>query len=275
MTEGASFVSPSGKNTASQTLSKQANERRSANTAKACPTPSMSPEAHYSTLMSNKPTGPLVPPSIPPGFATPNHITSPVVPPSHSPDSTISDFSMSPFPPFQGPTPNLATSPLIPGHKVHAQPHAPSLRHTGSSPLPKNGAMSPPPLPVTLRRTFSQPPTPQFQPVTFCRGCPWRQIDVKKARICEHCNAQKLEIIKHKHVYFSSLHEGRGLNGEGDGIGWGTFSNTQRRTCMVCTALAEGQCRGCPLRLCSDCQVMMKQMGKLTCPLFRLSAEFC
>jgi hypothetical protein len=266
MSEGASLGSPLGKNTASQMLSKQANERRPANTARVFPTQSMSPEAHSSTSMPKKLAGPFVPPSIPPGFATPNHVTGPVVPPFHSPASTISDISMSPFPPFQDPismTPNLAMSPLIPGHDVHAHSHALTLRNTGSSPLPNTGIMGPPPLPAALRRSVPQPAIPQFQPVTFCRGCPWRQIDVKKARICEPCKAQKLEIIKHKHVYFSSLHESRGLDGEGDGIGWGTFSNTQRRTCMVCPALAEGQCRGCPLRLCSDCQVMMKRMGKL------------
>lgn len=277
MTEGASLGSPLGKNTASQMLSKQANERRPANTARAFPTQSMSPEAHSSTSTPKKLAGPLVPPSIPPGFATPTHITGAVVPPSHSPASTISDFSTSPFPPFQDPmsmTPNLAMSPTILGHEVHAHPQAPTLRRTGSSPRPNTGSMGPPPLPATARRSVSQPTTPQFQPVTFCRGCPWRQIDVKKARICEPCKAQKLEIIKHKHVYFSSLHESRGLDHEGDGIGWGTFANTQRRTCMVCPALAQGQCRGCPLRLCSDCQVMMKRMGKLL-PLGFLRGRVC
>jgi len=266
MTEGARFGSLLRKNTASQMLSRQANERRSANTARAFPTPSMSPEAQSSTSMPEKLAGPFVPPSIPPGFATPDHITGPVVPPSQSPASTISDFSMSPFPQFQDPmsmTPNLAMSPLIPSHEVHAHPHAPTLRHTRSSPLPNTGIMGPPPLPAAVRKSVSQPSTPRFLPVTFCRGCPWRQIDIKKARICEPCKTQKLEIIKHKHVYFSSLHKNRGLDGERYDIGCGTFSNTQRRTCMVCPALAEGQCRDCPLRLCSDCQVMMKQMGKL------------
>jgi hypothetical protein len=272
MTEGARFGSLLRKNTASQMLSKQANERRSANTARAFPTPSMSPEAQSSTSMPEKLAGPFVPPSLPPGFATPDHITGPVVPPSQSPASTISDFSMSPFPPFQDPmsmTPNLAMIPLIPSHEVHAHPHAPTLRHTGSSPLPNTGIMGPPPLPAAVRKSVSQPSTSRFLPVTFCRGCPWRQIDIKKARICEPCKAQKLEIIKHKHVYFSSLYGNRGLDGERYDIGCGTFSNTQRRTCMVCPALAEGQCRDCPLRLCSDCQVMMKQMGKLP------SSPFC
>jgi hypothetical protein len=275
MMEGARVGSPLRKNTASQMLPKQADERRPTNTARAFPTPSMSPEAHSSTSMPSKPIGPFLPPSIPPGFATPDHITGPMVPPSHSPDSTISDFSMSPFPPFQEPTSmtsNLAMGPFIPDS--HAHPQTPTLRHAGCIPPPNTGIMGPPPLPATLRRTFSQPNTIQFQPVSFCRGCPWRQIDVKKARICEPCKEQKLEIIKHRHIYFTSLHESRGLDGEGDGVGWGMFSNTQRRTCMVCPAWAEGKCRDCPLRLCSGCQVLMKQMGKLL-PLAFLRRRVC
>jgi hypothetical protein len=264
----ANFGPPLRNGIAGPTLPSQDNAQRPVHPAGTFPTLSISPETQSSTLTPKNATGPFAPP-IPTGFAPSTPGPGSFVPPSHYPASTISDPATSPFPVFQDPTwmtPNLATSPSLPGSDTHAYPHPPALYHANSSPLPNTGSMAPPPRPQP-RRSVSQGGTtqvqPQFQPVAFCRGCPWRQIDVKKARICEDCKTQKLEIVKHRHLHFVPLNESRGLDGEGNGIGWGMLANTQRKTCMVCTGLAAYKCQDCSLKVCSDCQVMLQHMCRL------------
>lgn len=39
----------------------------------------------------------------------------------------------------------------------------------------------------------------RFQGVHFCKGSVYRQVDVKKARICEDCRKEKFDIMKHRH----------------------------------------------------------------------------
>jgi len=58
-----------------------------------------------------------------------------------------------------------------------------------------------------------------FQGIMFCRGSPWRQLDITKARICTPCRAEKEAIINcRKHVAFeSTLHTHlENLDGEWD-----------------------------------------------------------
>ncbi|KAE8451370.1 hypothetical protein EG329_003999 [Mollisiaceae sp. DMI_Dod_QoI] len=39
-----------------------------------------------------------------------------------------------------------------------------------------------------------------FKAIGFCRGCPWRQVDVLKAKICDGCRYEKFSIVKHRHM---------------------------------------------------------------------------
>ena len=213
--------------------------------------PGMSPPDTLSnTLTPNIASSPLVPPSKPSSYFT---SPSPVTGPSPQSASTIS---------------NAGSSPIMPDaqSQFHSHPRPQALHRAHTSPLPNPRNMGPPPRPG-VQRSASQSDSrniTQVQQLLFCRGCPWRQIDIKKARICEGCKAEKLAIIKHRHTKFFSLNESSGVDlGRGKGIGHGQLANTHKRTCMVCPGLAAGKCQDCPLRVCTDCQVQLTMMCKL------------
>jgi hypothetical protein len=148
------------------------------------------------------------------------------------------------FPPF---SPNISFPP--------PNPSRPTLHHahTVNGPPSKQEPMGPPPIP--LRRTISLHDgrdISRFMPVDFCRGSPWRQLDVFKTRICKECRVQKYKILSHRHLSFRLL----GDEMRRDGV------KRDSMNCMVCTGLATYGCDGCPLRLCGDCQTLLGMMCK-------------
>jgi hypothetical protein len=104
--------------------------------------------------------------------------------------------------------------------------------------------------------------TTHYQGVQFCAGCPWRQVDVMKARICEECKLEKFLIIKHRHQKFLPLVDARPWK-KGEPLYWGEKKReVKERNCMVCPRLAMYRCEACPLRLCGDCQAYLELMCK-------------
>jgi hypothetical protein len=153
-------------------------------------------------------------------------------------------LNASQFPPF---SPNISFPP--------PNPSRPTLNHahTVNGGPSQQQPMGPPPIP--LHRTISLHDgrdISRFMPVDFCRGSPWRQLDVFKTRICKDCRVQKYKILTHRHLSFRPL----GDEMRRDGI------KRDSRNCMVCTGLATYGCDGCPLRLCGDCQTLLGLMCK-------------
>jgi hypothetical protein len=228
----------------------------------------LSPRPNERRLSSPSESFPgMSPPATMPNTLTQNLGSSPFVPPP----STLHSYFTSPTP-ATGSSPravstisNANSSPIMPDSQSHSHPPPPMLHRAHTSPLPNSRSMGPPPRPA-IQKSVSQSDgraTIQFQPLLFCRGCPWRQIDIKKARICEGCKAEKLEIIKHRHTKFSSLNEDSRMDlGRGKGIGHGQLANTHKRTCMICPGLVAAKCQDCPLRVCTDCEVLLMMMCK-------------
>jgi hypothetical protein len=96
-----------------------------------------------------------------------------------------------------------------------------------------------------------------YQGLHFCRGNPWKQVDLAKVVICRYCKEEKLSIIKHRHLHFAKNVE----EPETDAYGNLVYDPKQKR-CMVCTGLATEKCEGCPLRLCDTCEVYLRSLGK-------------
>jgi hypothetical protein len=94
--------------------------------------------------------------------------------------------------------------------------------------------------------------------VLFCRGCPWRQIDVNKAYICTPCRNTKLGIIAHRHYTFTLLsslripENGYFTNGDEKNV-----AGRKQRQCMICPSHAVWKCDGCELRACESCEVLL------------------
>lgn len=84
----------------------------------------------------------------------------------------------------------------------------------------------------------------KYQKVLFCRGCSWRQLDLTKVKICEDCRSEKSAIIHHRHEGWVSMIS--------------KHKSPRQACCMICTSLAVERCAGCPLRLCSGCQVILR-----------------
>jgi hypothetical protein len=105
------------------------------------------------------------------------------------------------------------SSPNLTDSNLHAHPHAPALYLARTNPLSNSGIMGPPPRPG-LRTSASLPAVkqiPSFQCLILCRGCLWRQVDIKEAQICGDYKEEKLAIISQKHVKFSPLYQNRGM----------------------------------------------------------------
>jgi hypothetical protein len=155
-------------------------------------------------------------------------------------------LNASQFPPF---SPNISFPPPSPNPSRPQLHHA----HTVNGPPSQQQPMGPPPIP--FRRAISLHDgrdISRFMPVDFCRGSPWRQLDVFKTRICKECRVQKYKILTHRHLSFRLL----GDEMRRDGM------KRDSRNCMVCTGLATYGCDGCPLRLCGDCQTLLGLMCK-------------
>ncbi|KAK0123004.1 hypothetical protein ONS96_010018 [Cadophora gregata f. sp. sojae] len=117
---------------------------------------------------------------------------------------------------------------------------------------------------------FLGPPSFSSAPI-FCRGCPWRQVDFTKAKICTACRDCKFLICSHTHhLHFTLLTELAGvMNGDHEGHGLGRVSGSGRITadgrygnCMVCPGQATHGCNDCPLRLCAECVVRLMKLCK-------------
>jgi len=129
--------------------------------------------------------------------------------------------------------------------------------------------------------SFLSPPPFNSGP-SFCRGCPWRQVDFTKAKICTACRDCKFMICSHTHhLNFTLLTDIAGvMNGEHEGHGLGRVTTSGRiiadgrySNCMVCPGQATHGCNECPLRLCAECVVRLTKLCKyrvLTLPLGRL-----
>jgi hypothetical protein len=112
---------------------------------------------------------------------------------------------------------------------------------------------------IELKRVSGFDATQFWKPV-FCSGCPWRQVDVKLAKICAQCREEKFAIIKHRHG------------------SWTPFFNTgyidddtpplrhRQGNCMICTDLARMKCAGCPLVVCVNCSVHLDGRCKFSFP---------
>lgn len=152
-------------------------------------------------------------------------------------------------------------SPVAPTRR---SPYQDSIGH-----MPRGTPFSPPPQPYHNHNHNYQHqhhPRPAevsaltFEKLTgilFCRGCPWRQVDVTKARICKPCKDTKLAIIMHRHDDFIFLDEVP-LKQHGYFAGDDLKTNItgkKLRACMVCTNRALWVCRDCPLRVCTSCKV--------------------
>ncbi|PVH81554.1 hypothetical protein DL98DRAFT_653976 [Cadophora sp. DSE1049] len=118
--------------------------------------------------------------------------------------------------------------------------------------------------------SFLSPPPFSSGPI-FCRGCPWRQVDFTKAKICTACRDCKFMICSHTHhLHFSLLTELAGvMNGEHEGHGLGRVTGSGRiiadgrySNCMVCPGQATHGCNDCPLRLCAECVVRLTKLCK-------------
>lgn len=118
-----------------------------------------------------------------------------------------------------------------------------------------------PPRHPGLRRTLSAidgMDISQYKPITFCRGSPWRQIDVLKAKICDECRFDKFSIIKHRHTEWKLLANEEPMNAAGEPLD----VERRRRNCMICPHQGLYLCVGCPLRLCGNCQTTMETQCK-------------
>ncbi|KAG4422439.1 hypothetical protein IFR04_004463 [Cadophora malorum] len=118
--------------------------------------------------------------------------------------------------------------------------------------------------------SFLRPPPFNSGP-SFCRGCPWRQVDFTRAKICTACRDCKFMICSHTHhLNFTLLTDIAGvMNGEHEGHGLGRVTASGRiiadgrySNCMVCPGQATHGCDECPLRLCAECVVRMTKLCK-------------
>jgi len=119
--------------------------------------------------------------------------------------------------------------------------------------------LAPPLLPPPPPRNPSPPPPSivgggkRLDGILSCRGCPWRQVDVDKARICESCKAIKLEIVAHRHFDFVELLE---LDDAISGFSPSTIGRGGR-SCMICVQQVVWKCTGCPLKVCPGCKAQL------------------
>jgi hypothetical protein len=114
-------------------------------------------------------------------------------------------------------------------------------------------------LSVVPQKHFEGKDITQYWEPMFCRGWAWRQVDLKKAKICTSCKSKKSEIIQHpRHCdwvpYFGPDPATRVYPLPV------TARPENNRNCMICTNLAVSKCLGCPLVVCSDCATILDHM---------------
>jgi hypothetical protein len=114
---------------------------------------------------------------------------------------------------------------------------------------------------VVKLKQFNGSDVTQYLKPAFCSGCPWRQVDVKLAKLCLVCAEEKYSIINH------SRHGA-----------WVPFFNTVKRiddtpvtrhkqgNCMICTNLGRMKCAWCPLLVCVNCSTHLDSRCKLIFP---------
>ncbi|KAL2063251.1 hypothetical protein VTL71DRAFT_5056 [Oculimacula yallundae] len=190
--------------------------------------------------------------SVPPGTNVSNSAT-----PS---GSGTTKGSATTFPP-----PPLSNNNTPASHDTSSRPPSTSAQPTGPSGIPRYFSAAP------SSSFLNLPPRPSNTGPSFCRSCPWRQIDFTKAKICTACRDCKFLICSHKHhtsfrplVDMPGVFDGKSLvhgvgrvGPDGKFIADGRYSN-----CMVCTGTATHRCFGCPLRLCGECVTKLTMMSK-------------
>lgn len=102
---------------------------------------------------------------------------------------------------------------------------------------------------VIKRKFLGNQDITQFWRPLFCSRCPWRQVDVKLAKICPSCREEKLAILKHRHrawtPFYNRMYADAGK----------PTPRHKQGNCMICTGLARMKCSGCPLVICVNCSV--------------------
>ena len=187
----------------------------------------------------------------------PGAVSSPPVNPPHTNFRRLSS-------PSPNPDPDL--TPQSPTSRPSESTEESSYFHTQP--------MAPPPRPSQqlqrLLSNFDGKDITRFQNVNFCRGSPYRQLDVYKTKICAGCKDEKFAVVKHQRhraFYLLALGDASAVAPVKFGFddepsvagGW----NVKRaKACMICPAQAMYGCRGCPLRLCGDCHTNLTRMCK-------------
>lgn len=164
------------------------------------------------------------------------------------------------------PPPQLAPFPPIPQYMPYQQ-YDEFLRPGPPPQLAQNLENQeniPPVPPYSPPPQFSTTPghddNPKRDGILLCHGSPYGQIDVTKARICEHCRTKKLEIINHRHYNFVELNKlGHDASGH---VNVGLEEGRKMRNCMICPSQAYWHCHKCPLRVCESCKVLLVSQCK-------------
>jgi hypothetical protein len=110
-----------------------------------------------------------------------------------------------------------------------------------------------------------------YQGLHFCRGNPWKQVDLAKVVICKGCKEEKLSIIKHqRHREFTRFDKVETV----DPFGKVVYEAKQKR-CMVCTGLATVKCKDCPLRFCDTCEICLRSLGESNVWNWKIYSNWC
>ncbi|KAH7391205.1 hypothetical protein BKA64DRAFT_724839, partial [Cadophora sp. MPI-SDFR-AT-0126] len=186
---------------------------------------------------------------------------------------TILDLAAPPGSMTNSLTSTSATGTLVSSSLATSNANIPGQPDATTSAQP-TGDRSPSGVPIYFNTgppgSFLSPPPFSSGPI-FCRGCPWRQIDFTKAKICPACRDCKFMICSHVHQrHFSFLAEIEGvMNGEHEGHGLGRYTGSEHiitdgrySNCMVCPGQATHGCNDCPLRLCAECVVRLTKLCK-------------
>lgn len=118
---------------------------------------------------------------------------------------------------------------------------------------------------VKLKR-FNGSDVTQYLKPAFCSGSPWRQVDVKLAKLCLTCAEEKYTIIAHSRhgawISFFNTIKGNDSN---------PMARHRRGNCMICTNLARMKCAECPLLVCVNCSTHLDGRCKLDLPQGNIS----
>jgi hypothetical protein len=114
---------------------------------------------------------------------------------------------------------------------------------------------------VVNLKQFNGSDITQYLKPAFCSGCPWRQVDVKLAKLCLACAEEKYSIINHSRhgawvPFFNSVKR----------IDDTPVTRHKQGNCMICTNLGRMKCAGCPLLVCVNCSTHLDGRCKFFFP---------